>query len=72
MVVICIWCLCFILSGSIYVIGGKNECGPLKSVEMYNLNAEMWSFVRNLDVAVFDHAGAPYKDRVVLVYKFIK
>jgi len=39
---------------------------------MYNLNAEMWSFVRNLDVAVFDHAGAPYKDRVVLVYKFIK
>ena len=35
-------------------------------MEQYNLDAELWSFVKSLDQAVFDHAGAAYKDKVLL------
>ncbi len=60
--------VCFIaeclISGFVYVIGGCNDKGMLRTVEQYNMEKERWTHVKKLDQPVQCHAAAAHIEMV--------
>lgn len=56
--------ICFYIAGYIYVVGGMNDKGPLRTVEQYHMEKERWTHVRKLDRPLLNHAAASHSHMV--------
>lgn len=54
--------------GKIYVFGGIGQNGPLKSCEVYDINANRWSSIPDMSEASVHASVCTFKDRYI--YKF--
>ncbi|KAJ7319555.1 hypothetical protein JRQ81_019066 [Phrynocephalus forsythii] len=58
---------CFVLKNMIIVIGGQSENGSLlSSVEVYNINRDVWTKIQDLPAKMHGHAGAVCKNVIYI------
>ena len=62
----------FLFPGYIYVIGGCNDEGKLRTVEQYHMEKERWTHAKSLDRPIENHAAAANGEMVSLwLYKYL-
>ena len=57
-------------AGNIYAIGGRNENNLLKSVEMFDINRNQWSVVKDMNRVRSDAGAATLQGNIYVVGGF--